>query len=57
LEEAARGRGMMESDTAIFISTLIGTSIRLSTPLVLAALGGLYAERTGLVLSILHLKE
>ena len=39
----------MESDTAIFISTLIGTSIRLSTPLVLAALGGLYAERTGVI--------
>lgn len=33
----------------IFNLTLIGSTIRLSTPLVLASLGGLYSERSGVI--------
>ncbi|NDD63654.1 MAG: ABC transporter permease [Acidobacteria bacterium] len=39
----------MESGSDIFNSTLIASTLRLSTPLIFAAIGGLYAERTGVI--------
>ena len=40
---------MSESIMAIFNYTLIASTLRLSTPLILAAIGGLYAERSGVI--------
>ncbi len=40
---------MSESIMAIFNHTLIASTLRLSTPLILAAIGGLYAERSGVI--------
>jgi ABC-type uncharacterized transport system permease subunit len=37
------------TETAVFIMSLTGSTVRLAAPLILAALAGLYAERSGVV--------